>query len=181
MERRKGPWIVVESCERFACKELTVVEDEVIRPDGGREAYVVARSSHGVLVLAVDDDETAYLVRQYRYAANSETVEAVAGTIDEGETAADAAQRELKEELGITAGELVDLGTIFPVAALLEMHEHLFLARDLTFGRTEREASEVMKVVKMPFDEAVRMAEDGGIASSSTCAQLLRARPHVRG
>jgi ADP-ribose pyrophosphatase len=179
--RTKGPWTVTASRERFASELLTVVEDSVVRPDGSPGTYVVARVTAGVLVLAVDDDATTYLVRQYRYAADRETLEAAAGSVDEGETPEQAARRELEEELGITARELVDLGELFPVASLLTMRERLFLARGLTFGSHAREPSEVMTVERVPFDEAVRMAEDGRICGPSTCALLLRARPHVAG
>jgi ADP-ribose pyrophosphatase len=179
MERRKGPWTTTASRERFASKLLTVFEDDVIRPDGTPGKYVVGRVKPGAIVLPVDDDGTAYLVRQYRYAVERECVEAPAGSVDEGETAEQAARRELEEELGITARELVDLGELLPVASMLSMRERLFLARGLEFGEPARAASEVMTLVEVPFEEAVRMAEDGRIAGPSTCAVLLRARPHL--
>lgn len=178
-KRTKGPWTVTRASERFACAELTVIEDAIVRPDETPKTHVVARSKPGVLVLAVDDDGTAHLVRQYRYAADCETIEAVAGAVDGGETSEAAARRELKEEIGATAAELVNLGAVVPFASLVDMREQLFLARGLAFERPEREPSEVMTVVRVPFDEAVRMAEDGEIVSSSTCALLLRARPHI--
>ena len=54
----------------------------------------------------------------------------------------------------------------------------LFLARGLTWP-TDREGSEVMDTVKVPYAGAAQMVQDGRIDHAATCVliQLLKSRP----
>ena len=52
------------------------------------------------------------LTKEYHYAVERETIEVISGGIDKDEDKRDAAKRELKEETGILANELIDLGVL---------------------------------------------------------------------
>ena len=99
MSRQHGPWIIQSTTEKYRDPFLTVREDRVIRPDGSPGIYATASVKPGVAILPLAEDGTSYLVRQFRYALGAESVEAACGGIDEGESAAAAARRELREEL----------------------------------------------------------------------------------
>ena len=88
-----------------------VFDDKVIRPNGEDGAYATIEFVPGVSVLPIDDEDFVYLTKQFRYAAGRETLEVVAGGI-ENENSLAAAKREIKEELGITAEEFEEIGTI---------------------------------------------------------------------
>src|SRR5215210_7381511 len=118
MPKKHGPWTINSSAVKYRHKLLEVREDEVTRPDGTPGVYAMARVRAGACVLAVDDEGFAYLAREFRYAIGRESLEVVGGAIDEGEQARDAARRELKEELGIGADELVELGRVDPMTSL---------------------------------------------------------------
>jgi ADP-ribose pyrophosphatase len=176
MRETRGPYTILDRTVRSYDGPLREVrEDRVVKPDGSEGMYVTAGIEPGVLALAVDDDGTAYLTKQFRYAAGEDLVETAAGAPDDGEEPLETAKRELEEELGITARSWTDLGTIYPLGSLVDMREHLFLARDLEFGESHPQGSEDIELVKVPLAEAVDMAVDGRIRAAGACVAVLRA------
>ena len=175
MERKHGPWTIKSSECLHRDEFVEMWLDEVLKPDGAPGQYATMKMRPGVAVLAVDGEGFAHLVRVFRYAVGKECVEVVQGMIDEGEQAAEAARRELREELGVEAGELTDLGLVDAVTSQVFSPARLFLARGLTFGDPEREATEKLRPVRVKLEEAVRMVMDGEITQATTCALILKA------
>ena len=101
--RDHGPWKIKSTHCRFENTFLTLIEDEVIQPDGVPGAYATVTIKPGVSVLPLDTHGNVYLVSQFRYALGRESIEAVAGGLHDGELPLEAAKREAREELGITA------------------------------------------------------------------------------
>ena len=180
MEKKHGPWTIRRTREAYRGGLITVIEDEVTKPDGSRGTYSTVRLQDGVGVLAVDDDGVAYFAREFRYAIGRESVEIVGGGVEEGESPREAARRELREELGIEAGEFVELGSIQPVTSLVNSASTLFLARRLRFVGKDEDAGEVIRTVKMPLAEAVAQALSGELFHTTTCVLVLRAHHHLK-
>jgi 8-oxo-dGTP pyrophosphatase MutT (NUDIX family) len=109
---KRGEWTVLDNTVLYNNPWITVREDRVIQPDGQEGTFGVVEMKPGVSVLPVDDDGTVYLVRVYRYTLDRDSLEALAGGVEEDEDPVDAARRELREEAGIEATELVDLGVV---------------------------------------------------------------------
>ncbi|HLL74633.1 MAG TPA: NUDIX hydrolase [Pyrinomonadaceae bacterium] len=181
MEKKHGPWTIRRTREAYSHGLITVNEDEVTKPDGSEGTYATVRMKDGVLVLAVGDDGQAYFAKEFRYAIGRESVEAVGGAVEEGESLGEAARRELREELGIEAEEFVEMGSIQPVTSLVNSASTLFLARKLRFTEKDEDAGEVIETVKMPLAEAVAQALSGGLIHSTTCLLVLRAHHHLLG
>jgi 8-oxo-dGTP pyrophosphatase MutT (NUDIX family) len=175
MERKHGPWTIKSSECLHRDEFVEVWLDEVVKPDGEPGRYATMRMKPGVAVLALDGEGFVHLVSMFRYAVGKECVEVVQGMIDEGEEAAEAARRELREELGIEAGELTDLGLVDAVTSQVFSPARVFLARGLTFREPDREATERMRPVKVTLEEAVRMVTDGEITQGTTCVLILKA------
>ena len=173
--RRHGPWTIQESKPIYHNPFIEVVEDRVIRPDGQPGIYGTVAMKPGVAVLPVDEDGMAYLTREFRYAIGRDSIEVAGGGIDEGESPLEAARREAREELGVEASEWIDLGRIDPFTAVVRSPAHLFLARGLSFSPPERDGTEVMETLKVPFDEAVRLVMDGTITHGPSCVLILKA------
>lgn len=180
MEKQHGPWTIRATRERFRNDLMRLDEHDVTRPDGSEGTYATVRMKDGVTVLAVGDDGTAYFAKEFRFGYGRETVEAVGGGIEEGESAEEAARRELREELGIEAGELVELGSIQHITSLLNSSSTLFLARRLSFTEKDGDTSERIETIKMPLAEAVGRALAGDFVHSTTCLLVLRARHHLK-
>ena len=174
MKTKNGNWTIKERKKKFANGFFTVFEDDVVRPDGKPDTYATIDFLPGIAVLPVDIERSIYLTKQFRYALERKNIEAVCGAID-GETPLDAAKRELKEELGIEAKDWTTLGKIQTDTSITNSTSHLFLARGLTFGTPEREATEDIETVKMPLDEAVEKVNSGEITNGPTCMLILRA------
>lgn len=174
METKNGKWTIKDRKKKFANGYFTVFEDDVVRPDGQPDNYATIGFLPGVAVLPVDDDQNVYLTKQFRYALERKNIEAVCGAID-GETPLDAAKREAKEELGIEAEDWTSLGKIQTDTSITNSTSHLFLARNLTFRKPEREATEDIETVKMPLAEAIEKVKVGEITNGPTCVLILRA------
>jgi ADP-ribose pyrophosphatase len=146
---------------------------DVTTPDGkpGLRDLVWHHGGAGVLALR---DGRMCLVRQWRVALNRLTLEIPAGKIDKGETdPVAAAVRELKEETGLTASEIIHLGDVNPSCAYSEEVIHIYLMRGLTKGEQALDDDEVIELMEMPFEEVYEMGVRGEIVDSKTLAALL--------
>ena len=181
MGRKHGPY-TIESSEclhRDEFGEFWV--DEVVKPNGERGRYATMRMLPGISVLALDGEGFVYLVKQFRYAVGKESVEAVAGGVEGGESEEEAARRELREELGVEAGELVDLGLVDAVTSQVFSPSRIFLARDLKFGAdADGDEVERLEPVKVRVEEAVRMVLEGEITQSTTAVLVLKADRYLQ-
>lgn len=175
MARRNGPWTIEGTTEQYRNRLITVREDRVIRPDGEPGSYATVEMRPGVAVLPVDRDGVAQLTRQFRYALGRESVEVVSGAIDEGEEPLEAARREAKEELGVTAEEWIDLGRMDMDTSTLRAPVQLFLARGLGFAESDQEGTETIEPLKVPLTVAVRMVLESEITHSPSCVTILKA------
>lgn len=173
MPRKHGPWEILGSRDAYRSEHLKTRVDEVIRPDGDRGEYAVVEMPEGVCVLPIDDDGQVHLVQQFRYAVGRDSVEVVAGAMEEGPE--EAARRELQEELGIEADELISLGQMDIDTSMILGPVHLYAARGLRFREPDREATEVMRSLKLPFAEAVAMVMDDRITHGPSCVTILKA------
>jgi 8-oxo-dGTP pyrophosphatase MutT (NUDIX family) len=172
---KRGEW-TIKSSERLYKDEFVEFRvDECVRPDGEPARRAVTRLLPGVAVLPLDGEGRVYLVRQLRYAVGRESVEAVQGATEEGEPEPEAARRELKEELGVLAEEVIDLGPLDAVTSQVYAPARLFLARGLTFTEHEREPTERLEPLRLPLAEAVRMVMDGEITQATTAVLILKA------
>jgi ADP-ribose pyrophosphatase len=146
-----------------------VTDLEMIRHPGAAVALPVERGDDGT--------DYALLVRQYRYAADGWLLEVPGGKLDGPEDPEVCARREVIEEIGMDAGELIGLGSILTTPGFTDERIWLYLARELRPVGTgpALEADEVLEVERISLTEAVSMAEDGRIADAKTVAALLRA------
>lgn len=130
-------------------------------------------------IVPVHADGTVTLVRQYRYAADGYIWEIPAGKLDTGEPPISCAARELQEETGLKAAELVPLGTIFSAPGFCDERIHLFLARQLSSTTPRLDADEVLSVSRMPLRQALDMIRSGAIQDAKTIAGLHHAAAYL--
>jgi ADP-ribose pyrophosphatase len=178
--KQHGPWKIKESIEKYKNKWMTVVEHQVIRPDGKDGIFGITTLLPGAYVLPLDEEGNVYLVKEFKFAIGRELIEIASGGLDAGETKEEGARRELKEELGIVAKEVVPLGYVESLTSIVVCTNALFLARGLTFENQELEGTEVIQMVKVPFSEAVRMVMEGDIIDGPSCVLILKAQEYLR-
>ena len=181
MGRKYGPW-TVESSERLYADEFAEVwVDEVSRPGVEPLRRVTMRMKPGVAVLALDGEGSAHLVETFRYGVGKDCVEVVQGGTEGDEEPEVAARRELKEELGAEAEELIDMGLVDAVTSQVYSPARIFLARGLTFGEPDRESTESLRPLNVKFEEAVRMVLDGEITQGISCVLILKSKLFLEG
>ena len=146
----------------------------------GWHTFQVVRHPGGVGVLPLHDDGTVTLIRQLRPAVGGTLLEIPAGRLQPGEDPAVCGGRELVEETGLSARELVPLGYFYPSPGVFDEVIHLFLGTGLTQGDADPEQYEEIAAVRMPIAEALRLAATGDLRDGKTIAALLRAGNVVR-
>ena len=156
----RGRRVLFESFYEVLPNGVRILVDRVTFPNSVA-VLPVTRSSREVV-----------LVRQYRPSIGRWLLEAPAGTVREGEDPREAAIRELEEEAGLIAGELEDVGGGYVSPGYSTEFMKLYIAWDPVAGRPRREPHEVMEVVKLNIDEALRMAYSGGIEDVKTIALI---------
>ena len=175
MGQQRGEWTKLGSTVLYTNPWITVRGDRVIQPDGEEGTFGVVEMIPGVSVLPVDDDGTVYLVRVYRYTLDRESIETIAGGIEGAESAEETARRELREEAGIEAEELIALGVVDQLTEVVVSADHLFLARKLSFVKPEREETEQLACVAVPLEQAMAWALDGTIAHAASASLIFKA------
>src|SRR2546422_6449663 len=152
--------------------------DTVRFPDGSSGELEMIRhpGAAAVVPFASDPrghDPTVLLIQQYRYAANGSLIEIPAGRLNPGEDPQVCAHRELLEEVGVTAGRLERLTTIWTTPGFTDERIHLFLASDLTAGQHAREPDEFIEVTPTPLSEVLKLIRSGVISDAKTIVALF--------
>ena len=147
---------------------------ETIQAENG-ETYQreVIRHGGAVALVPLDPDDTLILVRQFRAGADGPMLEIPAGTLDPGEDRLDCARRELQEEIGYYPGKLTPIGQLRVAASYTSEVITVYLAEDLRPSRLPGDEDENITIVRMPFDEALRMAYSNEIDDSKTLIALM--------
>lgn len=172
--RQHGPWTILTSTEVYRDPWISLVRDDVIRPDGKSGSYSVVTLKPGVTVIALDDQRRVHLTREFHYAVGRVTIEGASGGVDAGEDPSQAAARELEEELGIRASTWTDLGTVDPFTGSILSPTRLFLAQGLSFVQARPEGTEVIERVCMTLEEAVEAVMRSEITHAPSCEAILR-------
>jgi 8-oxo-dGTP pyrophosphatase MutT (NUDIX family) len=128
-------------------------------------------------VVALDDEHYVYLVGQYRYPIDVYSWEIIEGGAELGESGLSAAQRELKEEAGISAASWEALGPSFYLSnCFTSERAEVFLARNLTVGEACPDGDELLKTIRIPFAEALARVARGEISDAVSIIALQRAK-----
>ncbi len=171
----------LDSCVVYRGSFFDVHRDRVRLPDGSVAELEILRHPGAVAVLPVyrpgewsGGGETAVvLLRQYRYAAGGYVWEVPAGKLQAGEPPEVCARRELEEEAGLLAAELVELTSIYTTPGFTDERIVLYLGLGLSAGERALESTEFIETETLPVSEALRLVEDGVITDSKTVCTLL--------
>ena len=148
--------------------------DTVTLPDGNEAGRDCVYHNGGAAVVALTNEDDILFVKQFRYVCGEETLELPAGKLDsKDEDPTKAAIRELKEETGAVAKHFVKIGECYSTPGFCNERIHLYFAKELSFGEQQLDEEEFLNVVKIPKDDAVRMAKEGKFKDLKTLAGIL--------
>jgi ADP-ribose pyrophosphatase len=142
----------------------------------GRE---VVEHPGGVTILPVEEDGTVWCVRQFRYPFCREMLEAPAGKLERGERHKDCAVRELSEETGLTADELIYLGPCCTSPGFSTEVLHIYLALGLHQGEMHLDEGEFLNVEKHSMSELTNMIMSGELEDAKTIIAVLKAKRYM--
>lgn len=169
------PAAVISTRRTHSGPLLKIDEDEVRLPGGAVARLESIRHPGAAAVLPFLEDGRVLLVRQYRHAMGGWILEVPAGKLDDGERPEACAKREVEEEVGHRVGSLVELGAIFTTPGFTDEVIWLYEAHDLQKTAIAHEADEVIEVVTMQFEEAVKAVQEGKIRDGKSVAAILHA------
>jgi ADP-ribose diphosphatase len=118
----------------------------------GEHEREIVEHPGAVAIVAVDADDNVWLVRQLREPARKQLVELPAGTREEGEEPLATAQRELREECGLTGGTWSELGAFWTTPGFCREHMVVFLAQGVEPGEPDPDGDEEVEVLQWPAD-----------------------------
>jgi ADP-ribose pyrophosphatase len=137
----------------------------------GENEREIVEHPGAVAVVAVDDEDCVALVRQLREATRKYLVELPAGTAEPGEEPLATAQRELKEECGLSGGEWRELAAFWTTPGFCRERMHLFAAEGVEPGEASPAPDEDLELVRWPVSEIEERLHE--IEDAKTLAGLL--------
>ncbi|HWQ63740.1 MAG TPA: NUDIX hydrolase [Methanospirillum sp.] len=160
--------------EIYRGRRLIVEKSIFSLPNGMEREAVVVRPSGAVVIFPIDG-EYCYLIRQWRFAIDQFILEAPAGTMEAGEDPVETARRELIEEAGLAARELIPRGFIYTTPGFTDERIFIYEARGLTPSREYApDADEIIEPVRLKTSDVCRMVRDGEIVDAKTIAAVAR-------
>ncbi|HIS00007.1 MAG TPA: NUDIX hydrolase [Candidatus Excrementavichristensenella intestinipullorum] len=149
-------------------------------PDGREADREIIQHVGAAAVVACDDQGRVFMVKQCRVALGRAMLEIPAGKLDsKGEDHLLAAQRELKEETGLTAREWIHMTDVITTPGFCDEQIALYLAAGLTQGNSHLDEDEFLNVYRVPYKELVEKIYRKEIHDQKTVCALLLARPFL--
>lgn len=132
-----------------------------------------------VVILPVDEQGKILLARQYRYPVNQILLELPAGRLDDHQNIENEAQRELQEEIGVKANNMVFMGEMLTAPGFTTERLYFFLAKELETAPLQADPGEIIEVVPLHLNEVLEMIKQGLIIDMKTIAAILKYKEQI--
>ncbi len=164
----------------FEGKIITLRKDRVLLPNGEEADREIVEHPGGVAIVALDEDENVYMVRQYRHPFKTILLEIPAGKLNYGEDPFTCGVRELEEETGLVAGQYDYLGSFMVSPGFCGEKIHIYLARELSKGTMHLDPDEFLEVEKRPLKELLDMIMNNEMEDAKTVLGILKANEWIK-
>lgn len=165
---------VVSRKKIFSGHVFTAELMEVKLSNGQPGMREIVRHNGGATIVPLDRDNNVYMVRQFRAPFGKVLLETPAGKLEPGEDPRECAIRELLEETGLVADNVVELGKMYSSPGYCSEILHMYLATGLTEGQANPDEGEFLNVVKIPITRLLENIEDGSICDAKSVIALLK-------
>jgi ADP-ribose pyrophosphatase len=157
---------------------FNVFEYEIQLADRIIKRDIIERAS-GVVVVPIDKEYNVILEREYCAGSNTFVLSLPGGSCEGGDPAEDA-MRELREETGYRAEQLIKLHFHYSAPSTTNRKSHVYLGFDLIYDPLPKQADEIINIVRLPLDEAIASAYQDFESDGGTVGSLLMARDKIR-
>ncbi len=158
----------------FEGKIIKVQRDTISLPNGNTSYREVVKHGGGVCVVAIDEEDNIYFVRQFRYPYKEEVLEIPAGKLEAGEDPFEAMKREQAEETGTISRAYVDLGKLYPTPGYCAEIIYMWAGRVSDKTEMNLDEDEFLNVEKINIADAVKMIMSGEIKDAKTQTAVLK-------
>lgn len=142
--------------------------------NGAKRIYerLVGGQSGAVMVIPVTDDGQLLFVREYAVATERYELSFPKGVVDPGETTAQAANRELQEEVGFAAGQLTMLKELTVAPSYFCGSMQIFVAQNLVASQLPGDEPEPLFVESIPISQSLELIKCQEFSEARTIAAL---------
>jgi ADP-ribose pyrophosphatase len=170
---------LVKSEILFEGRAFGIRRDHVKTPSGRTAKFDIVEHHGSVILVPIDGAGNIHFVRQYRHATGIKLLELPAGTLEPGEEPIECAAREIREEIGMAASSLREIGSFYLVPGYSTEYMHVFLATGLQENPLPPDTDEYLSIEKIPFIKAIEMARKGQLPDAKSLAALLLAQNYL--
>jgi 8-oxo-dGTP pyrophosphatase MutT (NUDIX family) len=175
MEQIRGNWIIQKSELKYDNPWISVTEHNVINPSGNNGIYgEVHFKNTAIGIVALDDENNIYLVSQFRFVLNQNSLEIPEGGGDLLIDPLVSAKRELKEETGLKAAQWEKLMELHLSNSVTNEKAIIYLAKGLNQGEMELEETEDIRVSKLSLTDAYSLVNENKITDAISVAAILK-------
>lgn len=164
-------WKTVSSKEVFNHPRLTLIEDEIILPNGHKTTYLKQKDDGSCCVTVIAKKDNKILIqREYSYPTNQKIFQFPGGGVPANEKPEEGANRELMEEMGYRANKLELLGSYLMDNRRSAQKMYVFLASDLIMESLKKDVEEEIESFWFSEDEIAKMIKNGDIINIHSLA-----------
>ncbi len=172
-------WHINHESNEFSTPLFTVKRVNMSFPDGKARDYDLIDIQNAVTILPLDDEGHVYFVNQYRVGAKKVLLELPAGKIEDAEDPLLTAQRELREEIGMSARSWTHLGGFYMTPGYATEYMHCYLAQGLHPDPLDPDIDEFINITRLPLAEVFQMINNQVIEDSKTLAVMMLAYQYL--
>lgn len=133
-----------------------------------------------VMMVPFVDDQHILLVREYAAGTHNYQLGFPKGLIDPGESPEQAANRELKEEVGFGATQLTPLAQLSTAPAFFNANMHVLVARDLYPQSLPGDEPEPLEVIRWPLCDIDGLLAQSDFTEARSIAAILLVERQLR-
>ena len=176
-----NPWKTVKENRIYSNKwGYSLRNNDVINPKGVQGTYMVLEAGGpNIIVIASDVEGKYYMLRQWRYPTNEESLEFVAEAGQANEESLDGAKRALREELGGESSDWVDLGfsNVFP--GIMKIKTYAFWAKNVVITDSQNDDTEQFEIEKYSLEEVGNKIKSGEITEAASTLAYNKLREYI--
>ena len=161
-------------------KAFDVRRELLLLPNNKKTWFDLVVHPGAVTLIPIDSEGRILFIRQYRHAVGKELLELPAGTLEIGEDPEECALREVREETGMSAGDLINIGEFYLVPGYSTEYMYIYLASDLQADPLPGDEDEFITLEAHSLDDLPHLIKEGKLQDAKSLAALFLAGPHLQ-